>query len=174
MTKLDERNYYSLTPEERVNLTIAALSRDDKEEILRLRRTCKRKKYLMLEHEYTSKLENIVWVSAKLSELHNFYYHNMILFTSHMVTHKTDEQFTKFMLAYNDQAECILSLYDAFDAFCLEAGLNKTNVMTWLKIDPKPIYNFIGETALTTLQPDPALTNHLKNRFLAIWNGDIN
>lgn len=174
MTKLDEGNYHSLSPEERVNLTIAALSRGDNEEVLRLRRTCARKQYLMLDHEYTCRLERLALIASNFESLHNTYYLNMILFSGYMATHEIDDTYIKYHTAYNDQAECIVSLYAAFDAFCLKAGLNKTNAAAWLKIDPKPIYDFIGKKALSTLQPDPVLTTHLKNRFLAIWNGDIN
>lgn len=171
MTKLDEKNYHSLSPEERVNLTIAALSRGDNEEVLRLRRTCARKQYLMLDHEYTSKLENLTFIASKFETLHNSYYHNMILFSSYMTTHQIDDAYIKYQTAYNDQATCIISLYKAFDEFCAEAGLNKENVTTWLKINPKQIYDFIGEKLLSTLEADSALINSLKRRFLDFWYG---
>ncbi len=173
MTKLNEINYHQLTSTERFDLTIAALARNDLHEVDRLKRTCKRMQYTMLDHEYTSKLEHIAFIAAKFEALHNSYYHKMILFSGFMAAHEIDETSMKYLAAYNDQASCILSLYKAFDAFCTEAGLNQTNVSSWLKIDPKPIYDFIGKKTLLTLQLDTVLTDHLKNRFLAIWNGDI-
>jgi hypothetical protein len=127
----------------------------------------------MLDHEYTSKLENLAFVASKFEALHNSYYHNMILFSVYMTTHTIDDTYIKYHTAYNDQAECIVTLYEAFYTFCKDTGLDKAKVMSWFKIDPKPIFDFIGEKTLLKLQPDPALTDHLKNQFLAIWNGNI-
>lgn len=172
MTKLNEINYYQLTSKERFDLTIAALARNDNAEVDRLKRTCQRKQYSMLDHEYTSKLERITFAVSKFEALHNNYYHNMILFSGYMAANEIDETYAKYLDAYNDQASCLLSLYNALDAFCTDAELNLTHVMTWFKLDPKQVYDLIGEKTLTNLQPDPGLTEHLKNRFLAIWHGD--
>lgn len=90
-----------------------------------------------------------------------------------MTAHEIDETYAKYLNAYNDQASCIISPYNAFDAFCAEAESNRIHVMTWLKINPKPIYDFIGEKTLSTLQPGPMLSGHIANRFLMIWHGDI-
>jgi hypothetical protein len=173
MTKLDEKHYHRLTLKERIELTIAALSRNDNEEIARLRRTCERRQYIMLDYEYTSKLENLAWVSSKFEALHNSYYHNLILFMSSMATQKEIDDIAKYYLAFVDQAACIKSLYEALYAFCNEAELNKHHVMKWLKIDPQPIFKFIGEKVLAAAETNVDLVMHLKNRFLAIWNGDI-
>lgn len=85
-----------------------------------------------------------------------------------MAAREIDETYAKYLNAYNDQASCILSLYNALDAFCIKEALNSAHVMSWFKIDPRLIYDFIGEKALSALQPDPMLTEHIANRFVMI------
>ena len=97
----------------------------------------------------------------------------MMLFMSYIVSHDDIEEISKFHLAYIDQAVCIKSLYEALYLFCDAAGLNKNHVMSWLGIDPKPIFEFIGEKTLAMIEQDNELTEHLTKRFLAFWNGNF-
>ena len=59
MKTLKNKLYETLSPEERVTLTIAALSRGDTIEVDRLQNTCERRQYIMHDASYISKLNNI-------------------------------------------------------------------------------------------------------------------
>lgn len=173
MLSLDEKEYQNFTIKERINLTIAALSRNDAEEVSRLRRTCQRKQYTMLDREYSSRLDNLLWVAVHFIELNNSYYNRMIIFMFHLATHDADDNFEKFYLAYIDQVAHIKSLFEALYSFCNDVGLNKDHLMEWLKINPKAMSNLIGEKMMQSVEPDNDFILEIKKQFLALWNDNF-
>lgn len=170
MPKLDKMNYHNFTIKERINLTIAALARDDNDEIARLRRTCQRKQYSMIDREYTSKLDNLTWIAAHLLELQNHHYNRILTIMLFIATHPNAED--SLDISYYDELVHIKSLYEAFYSFCNDIGLNKDHIVEWLRIDPRLIYEIFGEDALKIIRHDDEFFAQAKRQFLTIWNED--
>jgi len=173
MHNLDESHYKKFNAQERINLTIAALSRGDTEEARLLRRTCPRETYVMIDRDYTNGLDALTQIAAHFSELHNYYYTQMLIFMSGIATTNETDKIASMQMAYVDQVASIKSIYSAFNAFCVDAGLNKDHLMGFYKMDLKPMREFINTKVMETAEEDCDFTLHVKKQFLAIWTGDF-
>jgi len=173
MHNLDESHYKKFSIQERINLTIAALSRGDTEEVSRLRRTCRRKTYVMLDSDYTNALEALSRIASHFSELHNYFYTQMLIFMSGIAITNETERIASLQMAYVDQVASIKSIYAAFNAFCVDAGLNKYHLIGFYKMDLKPMREFIDTKVMESTEEDCDFMLHLKKQFLALWNNDL-
>lgn len=74
MKKISEKFYEHFSTQERVNLTIAAFLRDDQAEIERLKRSCPRKNYQMIDLNYQTPVRGFLHHYLSFSSLFQSYY----------------------------------------------------------------------------------------------------
>ena len=180
MLNLNDKHYSKLTAKERVNLAIAAFSRGDENEISRLKRTCPRKHYTMIDAEYIGSIEGLVWVVTQFSEMCDFSYNKIILceayitmftFLNEYPLHANDatqNNLEKFCNAKMEHVSNLKSTYQALSEFCFENKLNYDHVTEWLKISPElaPQYD---DYLIIGINPNREFTDYVKQKLLSIW-----
>ena len=125
MTKLNEINYKYFSTKERLDLTIAALSRGHLEEAKKLRRTCPRYQYNIPDFEYTSKLNALPWIACRFSEIHNYYYFKILLCRANIAIYEdnpkysgqADERIALFNESINKHVSHLRSIYKGLRDF---------------------------------------------------------
>ncbi len=68
-----EKNYDKFTALERINLSIAALSRNDNKEVQQLKKCCPKKTYTMNDRAYSESMDSLCKVRAAYRFLFDFY-----------------------------------------------------------------------------------------------------
>ena len=116
--KIPTTIYENLNLNERIDLSIAALARDDDANLTRLRRTCPRKDYSATDIEYTGKMNMSIRVLTYFVMLTQSYYaeleqHKTDLFWVETMReeclHFFNEGFTSGVLAMNSEIASLLS-----------------------------------------------------------------
>lgn len=181
MKNVSENLYHYLDVGERVKLTIAALSRNDDEEIARLRRTCPRSQYTMLDYEYTSQLETLPWIAAQFFEIYNFNRSQILICTACMLAYSflgsdplhadknIQEHHENLYIVKQGHVSHLKALFNGFHEFCNEGGLDEEHILVWLKINRNAMRDFIDEELLIAVDPDDDFTEYVKEVFLKIW-----
>ena len=180
MHNLNETSYKQLTPTERFNLALAALSRGDQDEIAKLKRTCPQKNYKMMDLVYFGKIEGIVWVATQFSEICERSYQYITLCEACIVTftfldahpqHANEEtklNLEKFHNAKINHISHLKSAYQALAEFCDENNLNYDHVIQWLKISPELAAQY-DEYLMMDIDPSAEFTSHVKQKLFSIW-----
>ncbi|MDR3478581.1 MAG: hypothetical protein P4M14_11190 [Gammaproteobacteria bacterium] len=177
MLNITDKNYSQLTAKERVNLALAAFSRGDENEISRLKRTCPRKHYTMIDAEYIGSIEGLVWVVTQFSEMCDFSYNKIILceayiamftFLNEYPQHENDDNLEKFCNAKTEHVSNLKSVYQALSEFCCENKLNYDHVIEWLKISPELASQY-DEYLRLEVDSTREFTDYVKQKLFYIW-----
>jgi hypothetical protein len=99
MKKSKLKNYDWFLPEERFQLTLAALTRDDELEIEKLFASCPRKTYTQIDTDYTSKIKALKQVIIYLLFLINDICRNAGVFS--LLAHSFSEMMSMFEEGFN-------------------------------------------------------------------------
>jgi len=168
MKKISENLYHCLNVEERVSLTLAALSVSDDEEIARLRRTCPKSEYTMLDYEYTNKLETLPWIAAQFLEIYHFNRSQILICTTCLIAFSIldpvfsdkdiERQYEKLCISKKGHISHIKGLFRGLHEFCNEVSLNEVHFLAWLKINPEVMRDFINDELFFDVGPDVGFT----------------
>jgi hypothetical protein len=175
MLNIGEKHYQEFIPQERINLTMAALSRNDIKEADRLWNTCPSYIYRARDFEYSSRMINLALLGSsffeKLVQHYNIIkradeyiasieYEFEDLIDSEKILHKVKE-------ARNIQIVRLKSLYQGIIAFCEHSGICSEYFLKTL-----PIMETCFEIDLllsTDLEVDDVQVKHSMAYFLEHW-----
>ena len=180
MHNLNETNYKQLSPTERFNLALAAFSRNDDDEITRLKRTCPQKNYKMMDLDYLGKIEGVVWVITQFSEICERSHHHIALCEAYIAMftfldaqpqYANKETKQNLEIFHNEKINHISNLKSAYQAlmeFCSENALNYDHVIEWLKISPE-LFSRHDDYLALKIDINKAFTEHVKQKLFSIW-----
>lgn len=86
MKKINDKLYDKFSPQERVDLTIAAFLREDEAEIERLKQTCPRKTYKMIDLDYQDSIKQFLHHYLSFAMLFQSYYTQLMECEAYIVT----------------------------------------------------------------------------------------
>lgn len=182
MLKVNTKDYQAFSHQERFNLTIAAIARDDVEEIQILQRTCPKKHYYLPDLNYDSRLQAIMIVSFYFSDQIIFYYNkiNMVTIFSALAEYPSHTQ-NKFLLSeskleklhqsFLNHIVSLKSVFNGFIDFCGEIGIKHEDIFTIIKIRGK--CEQIDEYLSAEIEENEHLRQKIKNEFLEWWRAYV-
>lgn len=180
MMKINEKLYEKFDVLERVNLTVAALARGDDEEINQLRRTCPKVQYITIDHNYTSRLDCLVFLGARFSGLCDYFYNKILLCQSCIVTYtlmndlpifageNCEHNLEKLQQAKSDHIASLKSIHEALRRFCVEKGVDVNKVNEWIAC--RTVCDDLDNFLNSEVAPDNGFTDFILKKFLKIWD----
>jgi hypothetical protein len=185
MRQVNEQQYKQFTSKERLNLTIAALSRGDESEANKLWQTCPRYQYQAHDFEYTLSVSALMLLNALFFEKCVSHYNLIMKADSYAMGFEQDLEFEeaeeysesskqaqgildKIINAKNIHVAQLKGLFEGFRQFCSEAGLDSECL---LKAIPVNDYcHDLNMLLATDIQTDIQYTSKIKSFFLEHWN----
>lgn len=163
---------------ERLNLTIAALSRRDNEEARLLYKTCPKYRYLATDYEFTQRFAAITWIGEKYAELCQYFYDKMLLAQAVIsAVALSNDPTLEDKLSYSmsdmqntriGHISTLKSIHKALIEFCDDAGIDCNQLIQWMS--PPEGRSHINECLmLEGVEPDKEFTTYTKNKFLSTW-----
>ena len=176
MKKLHETAYKYFTPNERLNLVIAAMSRQDTEEVNCLQRNCPIIKYTASDLKYNDYFISytIICVQfytlcAELFTKITAYSYTLLLETQKYENKAISKPDAKMQTICDNQDLLIAKLkavYDGFYQFCNEAGLNATDILKTIN------FGALNPACYLTMEhvtADDEYTKEIKALFEELW-----
>ena len=179
MIKIKESNYFQFSVQERLALTIAALSRHDLEEARRLYKSCPKYKYTATDYEFTKRLDAITWVCGKYLELCQFYYDKVLLSQASIsamilageeLTGKWSHTIRDMEHAKAGHISILKSVHQALIEFCVIVGIDSSQLLQWAS----PLEGRWGMNEYLSfegIEPDVETIGYIKHKFLDQWKG---
>lgn len=176
MQNFSLRNYKHITPQERINLTLLALSRGDIKEADRLSDTCPKKNYIMMEKEYACS------VMAIQSIIHTFYvecvyYYNIlvkidnsILLNELMLDPKMPQEDSVYDNMQNRRNVFISRLkavYQGLKWFCDETGIVTDGMLEVIDVECSCFY--IHKYLDCNIEANNEYSGSIRDLFLEYW-----
>jgi hypothetical protein len=151
MRQINDKQYSQFTAKERLNLTIAALSRNDETEADRLWHTCPRYSYRAHDFEYTLGVNAVFFLRAVFFEECVFHYNLVKKVETSILSYEQDLEFeekeylnelgtqTKKLIAIANKAQAICiarikGLFEGFNSFCSDIGLYGESILKTMAI----------------------------------------
>lgn len=185
MRQIHDQQYTQFTAKERINLTIAALSRGDEIEADRLWQTCPRYKYDAHDFEYTLGVDALMMLSALFFEKCVLHYNlikraDIFIMGSEQdlefeeaegfsdLAKKTRDLIELATKAQNAHMSKIKGLFEGFKQFCFSVGLDDENILKTIPI--KDCCHDLDILLGTDIEIDMQYMNHIKDFFLEHWH----
>ncbi len=177
MLKIKKTNYTQFNVQERLNLTIAALSRRDNEEARLLYKSCPKYRYLATDYEFTRRLDAITWVGEKYAELCQYFYDKSLqsqaVVSAMILSHSSLEGKLSCSIEEIEEARIghistLKSIHQALIEFCDAVDIDSNQLVQWMT--PSEDRENINEYLLLAgIEPDKEFTLFIKNKFFAHW-----
>lgn len=185
MRQIKDDQYKLFTPKERLNLTLAALSRGDKIEAERLWRTCPRQKYMAQDFEFTLSLNAIILLSSLFFEQCVKHY-NLIQKIELMIldyeqdleseekdTHRDCLAHARKCTDYVNllklkQISKLKGLFEGFRLFCFDNNLDCEDILETIPL--KDCCHDLDKLLSKDVQIDLKETIEIKNFFTQHWH----
>ena len=176
MANIGERHYQQFTPQERINLTMAALVRNDIKEADQLWDSCPIYTYRMPDLEYSARFVDVILIGS-------VFFENCVL---HYNTIKRADEFIasienefenpidvekileKVFFARAVHITRLKALYQGLIQFCQHTGINSDDFINTLPI--KKVCFEIEYLLSTDIEVDSTLIEQMKNMFLEYWH----
>lgn len=176
MLNIGEKHYQQFNPHERINLTMAALARNDIKEADHLWDTCPTYSYRMRDLEYSARFFDIVLIGS-------FFFENCVL---HYNTIKRADEFIasienefenpldvekileKVFFARAVHITRLKALYQGLIQFCQHTGINYDDFIKTIPIN-KVCFE-IEHLLSAEIKVDNILVEQMKKMFLEYWH----
>lgn len=185
MRQIHDQQYTQFTAKERINLTIAALSREDEAEADRLWQTCPRFNYHAYDFEYTLGVDALFMLSALFFEKCVRHYNLIKRADTFIMGSEQDLEYeeteglgdlakkTRDLIelatkAQNAHISKIKGLFKGFKQFCLGAGLNDENILKTIPIND--CCHDLDILLATDIEIDMQYMSHIEGFFLEHWH----
>jgi hypothetical protein len=149
MTKLNDRHYEKFTPSERLNMAIAAMAREDIQEVAHLWQTCPTRTYVARDLEYKERFLSFTLVQVRFSDFCVELYNKIAiadvllnLFDLHKdnpLINKEDlsEMIKKLQKSKSIHIARLKSVFEGVKEFCGEVGLDAEDFFKSAQIEIK-------------------------------------
>lgn len=177
MFEIKDSNYQQFSTQERVSLTLAALSRGDSEEARRLYKTCPKYNYLATDYDFTRRIDAITWVGEKYVELCQYFYDKALLLEASILAVILASEALEDKMAFSklDMEEARVGHIRTLKAvhlglmdFCEEVGIDSAQLVLWMS-PPEGRAGINEYLSMDGIEPDEEFAGHIKNKFLAHW-----
>lgn len=177
MLNVNDKHYQQFTPQERVNLAISAMARNDSKEVERLWDTCPTYHYRTRDLEYKARFMAITLISTVFFE--KCVYHFNIIKKADTYTLLTDDIDLKHLnddetvAAKVEQARDLhisrlIALHRGIAAFCSQVGLNSDDFLKTIHVRDV-CFDIEVYLALET-EVNESDIQHAKELFLEYWH----
>ncbi len=185
MRHINDQQYSQFTPKERLNLTIAALSRGDESEADRLWQTCPRYRYDTHDFQYTLSVDALMILSGVFFEKCVLHYNRIkkaeifIMSSEYDLEFEEKEGMEDFAnqsrkliglanKAFNLNVSCIKGLFEGFKQFCIDADLDSENILKTIPI--KDCCHDIDLLLSNKIEMDMQYVAFIKGYFSEHWH----
>lgn len=185
MRQIHDQQYAGFTPNERLNLTLAALARADTIEADRLWQTCPRYQYHAHDFAYTLSLNAVMLLNSLFFEKCMFHYNQTKKIEGFILEAEYDLAFveeknakemaneTQQLIEHtqktlNTHLSRLKGLFAGFKLFCAEACLDYENVINITLI--KDCCHDLDLLLESEFETDMQYMNHIKDFFLEHWD----
>ncbi len=178
-----EKNYYQFTPHERINLAMAALARDDIEELDRLRRTCKTYTYTARDLNYQTRMTSITLISCLFFEKVIHHYNNIMLFELYsrdlllcmslsdsetdISSDQIDELIETIVSKKHNHISFLKGVYTALKIFCEEVNLISEDIIKSINFEKS--CEKINDYLSSEIKANDEYAQFIKNELLKFW-----
>lgn len=176
MRSVNLKDYQHITPQERVNLTIAALAREDFTEADRLTDSCPMHLYRMRDKEFCSRMLALPSIQHLFYEQCVYHYNILIridyaaLFLEDTDSEHMNEKqpsFDKVHKRYDMLVSRLKAVYQGFMLFCDEVGLDSEAMLKTISVEQSCFS--IKKYLESDYEPDQKYTESIKNMLLDCW-----
>jgi hypothetical protein len=185
MLNLQNIPYNKLTSVERFNLAVAALSRNDQDELSRLKRTCPIKHYSMIDCEYVNRFDALIWVTTQFSDICEYSYNKIVLCDSCItvfatlctpmqkgINNNVLELTNNFANAKLQHISNLNSAFTALNEFCSENKINYNHVLEWMKKSPEMFYQYDAYLN-NNIKVSSEFVMYVKQNLYSIWRRHV-
>lgn len=180
MLKIKEVNYHQLNVQQRVNLTVAALSRGDGVEARRLFKTCPKRHYLAIDDDFIRQVDAITWVAEKYVDLCQYYFAKcqlaegaitiLTLGDKELIKRRPQYTVAGMEEALFEYISTLKAVHLALVEFCEGVGIDSQKIVKWMA--PVDGWDRVGEYLdFKGVEPDREFARHIRNKFRAYWEG---
>lgn len=177
MRDINLNNYGQITAQERINLTILALARDDIKEADRLYDTCPKYEYKVVDKEYNCRLMAIPIINHLFFEQCVYHYNVLAKIDSTILLLEAtsppclnEENSTRFDRLYHSHdlhVGKLKALYQGFSQFCYQVGIDGEGALKMIGVDCC-CFN-IKQYLDFAIEPAPEGIERAKSMFLEYW-----
>jgi hypothetical protein len=185
MRQIHDQQYARFAPNERLNLTLAALARGDATEADRLWQTCPRYQYHAHDFAYTLRLNAVMLLNSLLFEKCVFHYNRIkkiegfileaeydLAFAeeknSKEMANETQKLIEHTQKALNTHLSRLKGLFTGFKLFCAEAYLDYENLINITSI--KNCCHDLDFLLESEVETDMQYVDQVKVFFWGYWN----
>lgn len=185
MRQINDQQYSMFTPKERVQLTFAALARNDEAEAARLFETCPRRMFVTHDLNYTEQLSALILIGAMFFERCVRHYNGIKKVDQYIAGAEADLEFeekenlsaiasqTRQLLELAEKAKKdfishLKALFKGFERFCSEVGVNFKDILKTIPIEDS-CWD-IDYLLATEGNIEAHLINEFYEDFLSCWN----
>jgi hypothetical protein len=172
------KHYESFSPDERLNLTLAAIAREDIEEMQSLARTCPMMIYRSPDRRYAKRLQAVGVIALHFSNLIANCFNKIILLNVISIMDDVAPILSQKIFNSNENTNSALNIllsniaslraiYNGLIDFCNEIGINHEDILIMEKINEKHPY-MQGFFSLTA-EENKVHRQDIKNTFLTYW-----
>lgn len=166
MKKLSKKLYEKLTTQERINLAIAALARNDKKELSQLWEDCKIYQYSATDLEYKELFYAFTLISCRFFELCTYFY--IKITECSFLLLRDDQNFEQISFLQNVLISKLKAVHEGLKKFCDETTLDSNNFIKTMHISN--ILTNINEYLTWEIKSDNEYTQKIKEEFLSYWH----
>lgn len=174
MLDVNDKHYQQFTPQERVNLAIAAMARNDIKEVERLWDTCPFYQYRTRDLEYKARFTAITLITSVFFEK-CVYHYNVIqkantyaLLTDDLNPSQNEKISAKVERTRELHTALLIALYRGLAAFCTQVGLSYEDLLktTYIQATCFDIEIYLALES----EIDAAYIQQAKEMFLEYWH----
>lgn len=185
MRQIHDQQYTRFTPNERLNLTLAALTRGDKTEADRLWQTCPRHQYHAHDFVYTLRLNAVMLLNSLFFEKCVFHYNQIkkiegfILEAEHDLAYEEEKNMKEIVnetqkliehtqKTLNTHLSHLKGLFEGFKLFCAETCLDYKNVINMTSI--KNCCHDFDLLLESEIEADRQYVEQIRDFFFEYWH----
>lgn len=185
MRQIQDQQYIQFTPKERLNLTMAALSRGDETEANRLWQTCPRYKYTAYDFEYTLSVTSAMMLGSLFFQKCILHYNNIKRADTIIIGNEQDLEFeeekklhdlanqTKNLInrvkkTQNKLISKLKGLFAGFKQFCSVVEFDYEYILQTIPL--KECCHDLDILLATNNEPDTQYANQIQNYFQDLWH----
>lgn len=177
MRDINVNHYGQITAQERINLTLLALARNDIKEADRLYDTCPKYEYKVVDKEYNCRLMAIPIINHLFFEQCVYHYNVLVKINSTILlleatspprlNEEDAARFDRLYQSHDLHVDKLKALYIGFRQFCYQIGIDAEGALKTINIE-HCCFN-IKQYLDSIVEPAPEDIEQAKAMFLECW-----